>query len=139
MGCDIHAKVQRRVNGQWQDVRGRWFDFRSYRSFAVMCGVRSHYGGNLVPMSEPKGLPPDYVDEVKPSGFAEFEDLHSRSWLTLKEMLEYPHWETVLTERDETAPIRELAHYLWDEMHKLKALSLGADPADMRVIFGFDS
>ena len=101
MGCDIHDFVEIKVNGKWEmlgDVFETYdrlptrhpYDGRCYSLFALLAGVR---GRDILPIAEPKGIPDDasidYFEECK-----KWEgDGHSHSYLTLKEIIEYPLWD----------------------------------------------
>lgn len=88
MGCDIHAFAERRnAAGKFEQVRLKFFDFRSYGIFAFLAGVRNY--SDVTPISEPRGLPEDAGEAVR----AAFEywgcDAHTPSWLTLEELLAF--------------------------------------------------
>lgn len=103
MGCDIHMKVERRVNGKWDRVDGCTpYHERNYTVFSVLADVRND--GNVTPIAEARGLPADAVrSEPSPdedgydASAYEYGD-HSFSWLTLDEVLAYP-WRSEM--RDE--------------------------------------
>ena len=119
MGCDIHIFTQRKNNsGKWVSadffVKNDYYDpesedydskneyeliqiygHRNYTVFGILADVRNYKGGFLgteryaQPISEPKGLPDDLDDYLK-SYFDEWAgDIHSMSYLTLKEIKEY--------------------------------------------------
>lgn len=111
MGTDIHGRVQMRweANGKWEDECAIE-DGRNYAVFAMLAGVRNDFGfagckthAPLQPISEPRGLPDDNP-EYKFEDWA-FGD-HSESWLTLREILDWPGWNedmqmTGLVKREE--------------------------------------
>lgn len=118
MGCDIHVTVEKRVDSKWtkvdpgmkpcwwcarSDTQGDchwcqgtgetekdWYDGRNYPLFGILAGVREC---DIVPISEPKGLPADLAPASRPP--LDGAD-HSFSWLTLREILDYD-WEQVYT------------------------------------------
>jgi len=113
MGTDIHVCVERRVNGVWNAVlktRGYskedslyWLDIdRNYSLFAILADVRNGFGfagcdtgDGFVPISKPRGLPPDVSAKI----LRDYDEGwgHSISWLTLQEILDYD-W-TQITKR----------------------------------------
>jgi len=148
MGCDIHSRAEKRVNGKWEAIDGLApFDWRSYGVFGFLANVRNYSA--IPPLSEPRGLPDDahYGDE---------DDLgdHSFSWLSLDELLAF-NYDAPVEDRRVT---RQVAPNAWDggctaepgagnmttyreflgpqffgDLEKLKAA--GAE----RIVFGFDS
>ena len=100
MGCDIHDFVEIKVNDKWEMVGEVFenydkrlskhpYDGRNYTLFGLLAGVRNT---NVIPISGPKGVPiddsQDFLDELEQWG----NDGHSISYLTLKEILDYPLW-----------------------------------------------
>lgn len=96
------------------------YDDRSYDTFAILANVRNGYGfagvptgRGFVPISEPRGLPQDSTFEEERD---EYGDLvhwlgdHSRSWLTLAELLAY-NWTQQTTEKQGVVPISEYAKW----------------------------
>lgn len=149
MGCDIHPVVQVRKGSTWVDAEG-WDDRyghknygprespdgewdvlsrRNYAVFSVLAGVRNR--GDVVPISDPRGLPEGFEineDYSRANGF--WMGDHSYSWVTLRELLEYP-WEELPKDEREHCGLFRKAILPWME-------TLGA-PDDVRVVFGFDS
>lgn len=82
-------------------VKRGWYRDRNYLLFAVLANVRNGYGFAGVPTHEPidpitpqRGLPEDRDRSVLDSDGERYDfGDHSHSWLTLREMLEYPGWE----------------------------------------------
>jgi hypothetical protein len=154
MGCDIHGMIERAQRGEYPDGE-KWIDWRAagevdigrnYEMFAALAGVRNSL--NLIPVSEPKGLPG--WDGVEPSGrwhnwgFRKDEpnvffqayyehwhgDAHSASWLTLAELKAYDTTQeiddpSVIVGRSEDG--RVLATAGWS--------AAGGDPVGKRRIF----
>ena len=118
MGCDIHIVLERKDrNGQWFGWKqlsymetealtftylnyettherpryvGYTIDRRNYEFFNALCGVRgegSEFG------YEPRGLPEDASPMVREC-LDDNVDLHSHSWLTIKELVPClaAHW-----------------------------------------------
>jgi len=117
MGTDIHFATQYRENelAQWRRAerlvpnpyasdpgepakkREEWDSGRNYRLFAILAGVRNGVGfagvvtGTPVqPVAEPRGLPEDFVAEMKNECHeGTWMGGHSQSWLSLRELLDY--------------------------------------------------
>lgn len=99
-----------------------WYDDRNYNVFSMLAGVRNYYGEPIVPVAEPRGLPTDisgfldggdtwyesrteYDAHNALAGDDRWEDDrgfwlgdHSYSWLTVRELLDYPHWKSTRTD-----------------------------------------
>ncbi len=113
MGTDINLYVEVKKDGKWINVdewnkRGYWwtvphekrlYDGRNYRLFSVLADVRNWYDTpyEILPiLEENRGLPKDIDPELfeKTNDFI-LGECHSCSWLTLKELLDYP-WDIKL-------------------------------------------
>lgn len=130
MGTDIHVCVEVREWGQWRAVTepNAWYDEeandeaehsltgwlwsdRCYDLFAVLASVRNRFGfagsdrgERVVPISEPRGLPYDVSGRISEESNRLGDDVHSRSWVTLRELLGYDwdqsvKWPRVCHER----------------------------------------
>lgn len=165
MGCDIHTFVERRnpETGLWEHLSGDLFvdwssaDWRTdqpfdrfYGLFAFLADVRQP--GDVPCIHPPRGLPNDISQEVKSEfGFIYPEDCphlmerwcpcqysasdwHSHSWATGAELLAYDY-DVKLPDTGET-----LREYLGDYIERFQEIAaLAPDPADVRVIYAFDS
>jgi len=135
MGCDIHcyAEIRGAKTGDWEKVGDKFtgldnaisdrvFDFRNHNMFYLFAGVR----GTMIidPISYPKGLPNDVTAEVK-ALHDEYTDIHSVSWLSLKELKSFRYGKKY------TKLLPEL-YFI-----NLAELSLLGD--DVRIVFWFDS
>jgi hypothetical protein len=84
----------------WEDEskmdRLELYGHRNYHLFSTLAGVRD-YSRQIVPISEPKGLPKDCCLFVKTENNKWDCDGHSHSWLTLKEIKDYQNTSPVLT------------------------------------------
>lgn len=192
MGCDIHCFAEVRKDGKWQRVvelvfgecGTEPFGWRSYGMFGFLADVRNISKCN--PICEPKGLPEDsewlnsvskYAYDTNPMNgqpipIEEREtnrkcieddwDYHSKSWLTLKELLDFDYNQTFEDLRDRqvmkgdntvmfgaifdktTQPgegtIKTYREFLgegfFSEIDILKTLG---EPEDVRIIFWFDN
>jgi hypothetical protein len=98
VGCDIHAVIEYREN---KDAPWRRYDEllpavlrdRSYAVFAVLAGVRNC--GDMPVITAPRGAPEDHTStpiEMYEDGLGwewDDADLHSFSWLSLKDLVEF--------------------------------------------------
>lgn len=116
MGTDIHMVVQAKRGGTWEIVKApswlerddydskyeRWCSDRNYDAFAILADVRNgvgfagiETGEALIPVvPERRGLPADLkgVNTDYDTPFHSLGD-HSFHWLTLRELVDYPHWD----------------------------------------------
>jgi hypothetical protein len=100
MGTDIHGRVEYRYSPEDNYFAGESIeDSRNYRVFAMLAGVRNGYGvagcpthTPVQPISEPRGLPEGVEDDDCETWFGD----HSFSWVTLKEVLDWPGWNQTL-------------------------------------------
>lgn len=101
---------------------------RSYNLFAALAGVRSeHFNESIVPVSIPKGLPPDVSNIVKSESDIYGSDGHSHSYNTLNELMDYdwsPWGKTCDVFLNEVIP-------------KMKSLSRKYD--NVRIVYFFDN
>jgi len=114
MGTDIRLFVEKKVNGQWESIKGKFnnddeiedaydgdeiFFERAYEVYAMLAGVRNGEGVDgpgtgayYSPISLPKGLPADasiYIAKQYKKQNTDPYSAHDCSWLLLKEILEY--------------------------------------------------
>lgn len=88
MGTDIHIRAQKQVGGEWVDVFGYFtegsapFNWRSYGLFGFLAGVRNYSA--VPPIAPQRGLPVDF-------DAAQFEELHSASWLSVAELARFDY------------------------------------------------
>lgn len=164
MGCDIHSFAENRnkENNKWEVVEGlNPFDWRNYSVFAFLADVRNY--DHCEPISQPKGLPDDseFLNTETDERIEEM-DYHSKSYLTLKELLDFDYDKTFWNRRIYKPTYREdgtcsggngaalaeegegtivsyrenLGTYFFDDLDKLKSIG---DPNDVRVVFYFDN
>jgi hypothetical protein len=91
MGCDIHSFAERKnQEGTYSEIKGiKPFDWRCYGTFAFLAGVRNY--SDITPISEPRGIPDDISETVK-SDFIKWDcDVHTPSWLSVKELEEFDY------------------------------------------------
>lgn len=83
MGCDIHLHIEIKIDGQWHHYACPKIN-RNYDLFSLMAGVR----GNLIAISEPKGLPDDISNITKINYNTYWSgDAHSKSYLNSDELV----------------------------------------------------
>jgi len=105
MGCDIHIYTEKWIDGEWQCIDKKYknedaeeydtpkynrepiYSSRNYRLFSILADVRNAF--DIEPISYPKGLPDDVSDFVKEWSADWGVDGHSRSFLTVQELLDY--------------------------------------------------
>lgn len=90
MGCDIHAHVEIKIDGEWlhyspANIR------RNYLAFARMANVRNPFG-TVVPVSMPRGLPDDISLVTKLHRDIYGVDGHSDSWFSHDEYVSLIDW-----------------------------------------------
>lgn len=117
MGCDIHAAIEYKENGQWKaflvknpyfgkyedepEMRARVDFDRDYDLFAILGNVRNGHGfagirtgSGFEPMSDGRGYPSDMSSAADEAMSHE----HSATWVTLAEILAYD-WERTTQKR----------------------------------------
>jgi hypothetical protein len=147
MECDIHIVLERKCPVQGSKKWVGWARFvsytlaqRNYAFFNALCGVRgsgSEFG------HEPRGIPEDASDMTQACIGEDDGDLHSHSWLTIRELVPClaAHWgdadkqpqEYVFERMAEADGNLYLATRLLDE-------DITAENADeWRLVFAFDN
>lgn len=143
MGCDIHAHVEVKINGEWHHYNhpriDRWYDL-----FARMAGVRNHKG-TIEPISEPRGVPEDATFITKFDMDNWGADAHSHSWLSSEEVARLGNWAE--SKMKELAPnvyysfeMHDVGYIFgcgWD--YKKYSDSTPSVVQDSRLIFWFDN
>jgi len=131
MGCDIHIYIEHRGYEEgrpWEMVASdeATFDHRNYSLFGVLAGVRR----DGPPIAEPRGLPRDCSEEVRKR--LEEPDYHSRTWFTLKELLDFD-WGSH-PERENCVDFLE-----WLVAMRRACLGLDYRPDEYRLIIAFEN
>ena len=125
MGCDIHATIEvkkYKEDNWWQgEVAGVDID-RSYWLFSILAGVR----GAEKPISEPRGIPENASFEYKKELEKWEGDAHSISYVSFKELKEYPEKDGFSYKQEKFYKIMELY-----------AKDFGEE--NVRLVFFFDS
>lgn len=120
MGCDIHFRVEKRVDGVWKHAEKmvpnkywepgddepemeaeKLYSGRNYSLFSILANVRNgrgfagcDTGDGFKPIAMPRGLPPDVSQPVKDDSERWGCDGHSHTWLTLAEVLAFDWTQT---------------------------------------------
>jgi hypothetical protein len=153
MGCDIRTFTeQKNSEGVWEELDLSPFDWRSYRMFGFLAGVRNY--SCVGPLVEPRGFPPDASPTVQKIYEDWSYDAHTPSWLTVEELSEFnydapcedrrtmiktgPHsWNGAHTcepgEGKKTTFREFLGEAFFDDLQKLKESNAG------RIVFWFDN
>lgn len=158
MGCDIHIVAERQTADGWERMHvpvtvgdehdDDVFNWRQYGMFAFFAGVRNRY--DIPPISEPRGKPDDFRwwnfdlwNDGDDSGFDDInEDLHSVSWLSIKELEDFDYDAEILLTEDETADeivcsVTTYREFLGE--YYFAALQAAAQAGVERIVFGFDN
>jgi hypothetical protein len=102
-------------------------------------------------ITDQRGMPDDLSPEMQEMHNPDSSDLHSHTWMTLKEVLNWPHWDdlykqkiatfdvgTKLRESMKTHTIRDWCSSFWKvSIPKLKKLK--KNPKDVRLLMWFDN
>lgn len=123
------------------------FDERSYAVFGFLADVRN--ASFVPPLSAPRGFPSDLSPGAEEQFSNESGDLHSNSWLSLAELLDFDYSRTFEDRRgaggNDVGPgngrITTFEKFLgprfFRDLDIMKRLA--EDPQSVRVIFCFDS
>jgi len=110
----------------WSVVRDkRFYAGRNYYLFTILAGVRGNRDDESI--SEPRGVPDDISDAYREQLRQWEGDAHSKSYFTLKELLDVD-WS-----KYETEYIPEF----FETIEKMKQLD--TDPEKVRCLFFFDN
>lgn len=89
MGCDIHLFIEVKTENGWELYSSPNIQ-RNYDLFAKLAGVRNY--GDIVPISDPKGLPEDVSFLVRKEREDFGTDGHSDSWIGIEEIKILEEW-----------------------------------------------
>jgi hypothetical protein len=84
MGCEICVIAQKRVNNEWEDIKGSFLQDQNYGVFGFLANVRNYSG--ITPISKPRKLPTDYKFEKNVHRF-----WRTKSWLLLSELSSFDY------------------------------------------------
>lgn len=141
MGCDIHAHIEIKVNGEWHHYSHPRID-RNYYLFTRMAGVRSGHIEDVEPISVPRGLPKDITFTTHFDAKRWGGDGHSHSWLSCKELAALVQWYDELQSGKNwiSRMYRELGYLFggdWDFHQQPENYPKGLQ--DARIVFWFDN
>jgi hypothetical protein len=99
-GVTQHHQTKEDIPCWWckgSKIARGWYDGRNYDLFAQLADVRNgrgfagiYTGSGFKPIADPKGLPSDVSSDIFEEREGWGADAHSVSYLTVKELLEYP-------------------------------------------------
>lgn len=148
MGCDIHLHTEVKIGGEWhhysQPSVEKWRNL-----FVKMAGGKdSQDDPNIVPISEPRGLPND-ISIVTNLDYAICGDSYtqSESWLSSKEIVQLCEWI------EDRLKSRTLTPWQWHHMNfglffetnwryihvKEENRNIPPEVEDVRFVFWFDN
>jgi hypothetical protein len=141
MGCDIATALEvRGADGRWTEIDvvdpDRRLDSRGYLWFGILAGVRRRPGDSPPIASECRGTPEGCTVRLAPRwdvGDGEEDDGIS-SWVTWRELLDYPHWGA----RAESWLEATVGDICEARLRVLRASFGDRSPDDCRLVFGFD-
>lgn len=176
MGCDIHSFVEVKIDDKWIKTVGYFpnsldgespFDWRCYGIFGFLADVRNY--SRVPTIAEPRGLPKDSLFLYPPEAIVKtevfsFDDpyfwgdgLHSCSWLTLKELLNFDYdqvfedlrvtrqtspnvWNGGCTGKPGEGEKTTVRDFLGEAFFAdLAILETLGTPDNVRIVFGFDN
>ena len=87
MYLKINIEYKEQVNNElvWTGIYSDIFKFSSGSLHARLAGV--NYNKNITPLAKPRGLPRDMCEEMKDEYESDYMDIHSFSYLTIKELV----------------------------------------------------
>ena len=138
MGCDIHAYAEVNLNNKWT-YYGKVHIDRNYFVFGKMAGVR---GESIEPISLPKGFPGDVSELTKMEAGIWRHDMHSASWLNIKELIELKN--SLCSEDGGLWSDDSLRRLFWSTVFEYLTGEEAEYPecrnvTDLRLVFWFDN
>lgn len=156
MGADIHVFIEQKTISKNEPLIAEWISIdewvydpyfeetcvknpywsdRNYLLFAILADLRNVY--SIHPISLPRGLPDDISVEVKTRSDIEGDDAHTRSWLTLKELLEYDWKQPFWDDNNVCYPLEEMVIAFVNEF--IPRLIKIDEPENVRLVFWLDN
>jgi hypothetical protein len=92
MGTDISSFAERRTKRGWEHCLVDFYcgEERNYALFAILAGVRRLTNSGFEPIVPPRGFPTDSPAVGHLAGVPETPSCHNATWLSLKELLDFP-------------------------------------------------
>ena len=115
---------------KWTPGTPAYLEVRNYALFAVLANVNNSY--NIVPIAQPRGLPPDCCPETSDYHGWFGNSCHSASHVTLAELMAYPQ-NSFINVHTQSYHVRDAAKI--DDIATL--LSNFGTPDHVRVVFWF--
>lgn len=131
MGCDIHAHIEVKLDGQWHHYSCPPIQ-RHYAIFERICGVRGEVSEAIAP---PRGLPSDLSPVTAACYAKEKIDSHDATWLTKEELCDLIKWVEM---KEPMFQHRQLGYLTGNSFH-LHPNSNPAEITDVRFICWFDN
>jgi hypothetical protein len=94
MGTDIACFAERRTQTGWErcDIDFYCGEERNYELFAILADVKRLTNSGFEPIVPPRGFPADSPTVGPQAGAPGDASCHNATWLTLRELLEFP-WQ----------------------------------------------
>lgn len=163
MGCDIHLYTEINRGKGWENCDYfclsnpldespklrmiELYGYRNYDLFAVLADVRNY--NNLGYIDRPRGIPEDATEYVKKQYDTWYDDAHSGSYFTLKELIDYHEehkpkhnyggyiLEPLIDRLKQRADdLYFIYNFEWDGSRKEEALK---QAKNIRIVFWFDN
>jgi hypothetical protein len=132
MGCDIFLHIEVKIDSVWHHY-GKLDTQRNYDLFAKMAGERWIGDFEVIPISEPKGLPDDVSKVTLAEYTEEKNDYYDVSWLSFEEIKTLYHW---CLETEIEFPFSEVEPLYIDE----DDFTIESSPYDdLRFVFWFSN
>ena len=155
MGCDLHSIVQVHRNNAWESIDLNFIDWRSYRIYAFLAGVRNNYA--IEPIFEPRGVPFGISQELTEHFTNNEGFFHTFTWFSLKELCDF-NYDQLMEDRRTmingdggcTAPIGQghrqthkkfLGPNYFKDLGGIVSVTeeMGVPKEDVRIIIYFDN
>jgi hypothetical protein len=154
MGKDISMAIEKYFPdkgwtciGYEDDIFGKLLE-RNYGLYCILANTHDDYSFvdsettiSYIPIASARGIPPD-ADNTQDYAYKPFSQFGwYPSWVTLKEILDYPHWNTkvMLEQADGTSETMTYAErckeFIEDFIPKLRSLT--DKPEELRLVYTF--
>jgi hypothetical protein len=136
MGLDINMLAEYCDTDRppkWRLLPYRFKETEGYWLYAILADVRNSF--DIVPIDSPRGFPKDYSYNNLMWG-PDPDDGFSPSWLTFKEIFDYPYWDNAAPHQPET--LRRWGESFLNELNECMKMGWDRKPKNYRVVFNFD-
>jgi hypothetical protein len=112
MGTDISCFAERRTEQGWEPLSLDFYcgEERNYALFAILAGVQRLTNSGFEPIVPPRGFPADSPTVGRHAGTPESYSSHNATWLTLKELQDFP-WREKLWQCDGYVDADQYLHF----------------------------